>query len=213
MSRIRIAVLIGLTVIAAALALTLSHSPISIAQVNDTHHELLLQTAHKTAGCQTEEVLPAGISAIRLEAFATAGPRVRLSVSASGRTIVHGEVAPGWTGGAVTVPVRTLPRPTSGATLCFYFYTNGEETIYYEGSSLTRTGSIPARTISGSLPGRIRVEYLRPGHSSWWSLATRAARRMGLGRAWSGTWIAFFVALLMAGVVLLSSRLALRELR
>jgi hypothetical protein len=39
------------------------------------------------------------------------------------------------------------------------------------------------------------------------------ARRMGLGRAWAGTWVAAMVALLMATGIALASWLTLRESR
>ena len=58
-----------------------------------------------------------------------------------------------------------------------------------------------------------RIEYLRAGRSSWWSLASSVAHRMGLGRAASGTWIVFLVIALMILVATLASRLVLRELR
>jgi hypothetical protein len=57
------------------------------------------------------------------------------------------------------------------------------------------------------------MEYLRPGRKSWWSLASSVAHHMGLGHAASGTWIVFLVLALMLTVVILASRLALRELR
>ncbi len=63
------------------------------------------------------------------------------------------------------------------------------------------------------LPGRIAVEYVRAGSSSWWSLVPSVARRMGLGRAWAGTWVAAMVALLMVTGIVLASWLTLREAR
>ncbi len=37
------------------------------------------------------------------------------------------------------------------------------------------------RRVPGTLPGRLRVEYLRESRASWWSRALGVARRMGLG--------------------------------
>jgi len=56
------------------------------------------------------------------------------------------------------------------------------------------------------------IEYLRPGESSWWSLATSVARRMGLGRAETGTWVALLAILLMVAVGGAMSRVILKEL-
>jgi hypothetical protein len=73
--------------------------------------------------------------------------------------------------------------------------------------------SLAARDQHGRpLPGRVRIEYLAPGHS-WWSLAASVARRMGLGRAGSGIWIVVVAIALMVVVALLTARLALWELR
>jgi hypothetical protein len=63
------------------------------------------------------------------------------------------------------------------------------------------------------LPGRIKIEYLRADHSSWWSAAQAVARRMGLGRAPTGTWIALLLTGLMGVVVVTASWLTLKELR
>jgi hypothetical protein len=64
-----------------------------------------------------------------------------------------------------------------------------------------------------ALPGRLGIEYLAPSHGSWWSRLLSVARHFGLGRAYSGTWIALLVAALMAAVVVLAVRLSLRELQ
>jgi len=56
------------------------------------------------------------------------------------------------------------------------------------------------------------MEYLRDGAHTWWSLASGTVRRMGLGRAAEGAWIAFAALTLMLIAVALLSRLILREL-
>ncbi len=58
----------------------------------------------------------------------------------------------------------------------------------------------------------MRIEYLRPGHRSWWALASSVARRMSLGRMPSDAWIAFTPLILMTAVVVLTSRLTLGQL-
>ena len=63
-----------------------------------------------------------------------------------------------------------------------------------------------------SLGGRLIIDYLRPGTSSWLSLAGEVAHRMGLGRAAAGTWIVFLALALLAAAIVLASRLLLREL-
>jgi hypothetical protein len=210
-ARLKIALAIGLLIGAAALGVTLSQSPLTVARANVAKPELLGTTEQKVAACQTNEVLPRGTSAIRLRSYAFLGPRVTVEVWAHKRMIAHGEHGSGWTGGDVTIPVHPLPTTISGVELCFAFFLNGEESGQLVGEP---TGAArAARGPAGLLPGREGVEYMRPGRSSWWSLAPAVARRLGLGRAWSGTWNAWFVIALMCAVVILCSRAILRELR
>jgi hypothetical protein len=207
-ARLRITLGVGLTVGVAALAVTFSHSPISVARANVAEHTLLETTPAKIAACQSDEVLPGGISALRLRAYAFTGPRVTVQLFAGGHLIAHGERGSGWTGGAVTVPVNPLPRTTSGVTLCFTFFSNGYESGQLVGEPTS--GPLAARGAGGSVGGRVMVEYLQPGRSSWWSLARTVARRMGLGHAWSGSWSVLLVLALMGGVVAACSRAILR---
>ncbi len=210
MSRVRAALAVGLVLIAVILGITLSGSPITVARVNGASNLSVATITRRTTVCQPGEILPRGTSAIRLRAFALAGPPLALSVSANGREIAHGKQRAGWTGGAVTVPVSALSTTRSGASLCFTLFLNGHETVYLTGESTPE--ALAARANGGTLPGRVLAEYLRPGRSSWLSLAPEVARRMGLGRAWSGGWVAILVVLLMTGVLALCSRLVLKEL-
>lgn len=210
MRRVRIAFASGLILGVAILAITLSHAPITVARVNGRQHVVLGSFRRSAAVCQANEVLPRHTSAIRLQMFASTGPRVTLAVLAQGHVIAHGERGSGWTGGVVTVPVSQSPTTRSGVTLCFALFLNGDEGVSYTGERTN--GAISAHERTGPLPGRIRAEYLRSGRSSWWSLMLPVARRMGLGHAGSGTWSVLLVVALMVGVVLLSSRVVLREL-
>ncbi len=100
-------------------------------------------------------------------------------------------------------------RTTSTVTVCFATTPLHDELIAY--GERTRK-AIAAHTSSGAaLPGRVRIEYLGAGAASWLSLAATVARHMGLGRGWSGTWIAALVATLTLAATALASALLLRE--
>jgi hypothetical protein len=200
-----------LATIAAAVALTLSLSPISVARVNNAEETLLGATRHSVNACQSGEVLPRGTSAVRLHMFTFMGPRVAVGLFANGRRVAHGERGSGWTGGSVTVPVSPLPVTRRGLTLCFALDANGNETVQLNGEPVT--GAPAARGSGGVLPGRLGVEDLRPASASWWSLILPVARRMGLGHAGPGTWSVLLVACLMLGVILTSMLAGLRDLR
>jgi hypothetical protein len=211
MRRVKLAFGGSLLLGAAALVITLSHSPIAVARVNDKEQVTLGAVHQSTSACQSGEVLPRDTSAIRLQMFALTGPRVTVAVLAHGHVIANGERASGWTGGSVTVPVNHLATAQLGVTLCFALFMNGDEELLLAGEQTNEARAARART--EALPGRIGAEYLRPSSSSWWSLAQPVARRMGLGHAWSGTWSSLLVLTLMVGVTLLSSAVVFRELR
>jgi hypothetical protein len=208
---VRIAFATSFVLGAVALAVTLSLSPVSVARVNYREDVLLDSLRSDTTACQPEEVLPRDTSALRLHMFTFTGPRVVVGVFEHGRRIAHGERGSDWTGGSVTVPVNRLASARYGATLCFALYLNGNEIVQLNGEP-TANRALAARERDGYLPGRVAVEDLRPGSSSWWSLIVPVARRMGLGHAGSGTWSVLLVVGLMLGVILIATRVGLREL-
>lgn len=178
--------------------------------------------------CQPGEGLPAGVSAIRISIWAFYGARVRVSayretLSGDSSLLTEGSHSADWTGDSVTVPVRPLRRAVPRAKLCLSIGPNSEplqllgpRTQPGEAAVITTRLASPA-TLSprnaSLLPGRMVVEYLRPGSGSWLTRLLAVARRFGLGRLYSGTWIALLAAALMAGAGLLAVRLTLRELR
>jgi len=208
--RTRLAFAGSLILGAVVLAITLSGAPIAVARINTQRHAGLGTTRESLTACQSAETLPRHTSALRLYMFAFTGPRVSVQLLAHGQVIAHGERGAGWTGGSVTVALGPLAGAHQGVTLCFALLLNGDEGVSLSGE---RTHSALAAQVHGEpLPGRVRVEDLRPGSSSWWSLALAVARRMGLGHAWAGTWIALLAGALMLGVVLISWRVVFREL-
>jgi hypothetical protein len=208
----RVGLTVGLALTAVAVVIVLSGSPPVLAGTNGVVPvpSPLASVPGGGGACQADETVPAGSSAIRLSLEASAGPRVSLAVLAGGRTIAHGASVQGWLGRVVTVPVGPLERTVQHATICFSF-AGAEERVSLLGVPTAPRNA--ARSGARVLPGRIAVEYVRAGSSSWWSLAPSVARRMGLGRAWAGTWVAAMVALLMATGIVLASWLTLRESR
>jgi len=135
---------------------------------------------------------------------------VVVEVLLGSHVVARGVRGAGWAGGIVTVHLRPLHQAVSDVTVCFSFR-GADERVALWG---TRTPSSVAATSSeGALAGRMRIEYLQPGRSSWWSLVLSVARRMGLGRAWAGTWIALLVAALTAAAATLAMLSSARELR
>jgi hypothetical protein len=208
----RVPLAAGLIVLAVAVAVVLSGSPQVVAGSNaiDPLRSSLGSTPGAASGCQADETLPAGSTGARLSLEASSGPRVAVSIRSGGILVAHGVSAPGWVGEVVTIPLAPLSRPVRHATVCFAFSGADERVSFLGARSSTRTA---ADTSASALPGRISIEYTRPGSSSWWSLAHSVTRRMGLGRAWPGAWVAVLVALLMATGVVLASWLTIRVSR
>jgi hypothetical protein len=173
--------------------------------------------------CQPGEILPAKISAIRLSIWAFYGAPIHVTAYKGPTLLTQGSHNANWTGDSVTVPVKPLAHTSTGVRLCFEINPNqqplqllGPPTPQAQAArSLTASASPAHPSPAGerALPGRVVVEYLAPGRVSWFSQVLTLARHLGLGRAYSGTWIVLLVAALMAAVAVLAVRLTLRELR
>lgn len=205
----RIALAAGLAVIAAALVVTLSHSPLIVARGNSSTAGGLVSTKQSVHVCQAEEALPQGTSAIRLALLAALGPKVTVKVLAGSRVLTQGAHSPGWSSGTVTVPVNPVARAIAPVAVCFTLSSmNG---LVTPRGWLTRR-AVAATSSAGPLPGRMGIEFLRPRHSSWWSSTASVIRRLGLGHAVGGIWNALLVMALAATFLALSSWLVVREL-
>jgi hypothetical protein len=202
---VRVALAAGLVLLAIAIGVRLSRPPLAVIATNMPGPEA---AAGVVSGqqrlCQEGETLPAGTSAIRLGISVNVGPRVAVTVFSGSQAIAQGAQPAGWTGEAVTVPVKTVPSTILGADVCVAL-----------GPTLEPIGLIgqPPRRGSGQTVGRLKLEYLHPGAQSWWSLALPVARRLGLGRSPSGTWVALVPLLLMVAAAALVAWLIPRELR
>lgn len=207
----RAALVAGVALIAAAFAWTLSRTPQVVARSNSEYtHKTIAVATTPVGACQGLETMPRGTIAIRLGLTAVVGPHVTVSVRSGSRRLAAGTRGAGWEGGSVTVPVHPAARTTTPVTVCFSLDAmNGPVEMLG-----LRTRRSPAVGQEGKrLPGRLHIEYVRPGHESWWSKAAATARRLGLGRAGSGSWNAVLVAVLAATLIALSSLLVARELQ
>jgi hypothetical protein len=211
MPSVKAALAAGLGVTTIAAALTLTQAPATVARSNSVPEEGVVEsTAGDVSACQVDEALPPAISAIRLSLQATVGPRVTVEVLSGDRILTRGTRGAGWTAGAVTVPVRPPLRAAADTTICYALGpTRGPVSAF--GASAPVALTLHGGDGSPSA-GRMKVEYLRPGSSSWWSRILSVARRMGLGHAGSGTWLAVLAAALAMTVVALASWLVVREL-
>ncbi len=201
---------VSLVLVATLGIITLAQAPTRVVRTSPHGVEVVTAGVGDTAVCQSGEVLPAGVSAIRIWLEADIGPPVRVRVYSRGRLLTEGRRGAGWTASAVTVPVAALSRTASNIKVCFAAKPNSERLQLYGINTPARDA---ATTTKGHpLAGRMTIEYMAPGSGSWFSRAFVLARHMGIGRAVSGTWLALLVATLMAGVLVVAARTAWREL-
>jgi hypothetical protein len=205
-------VAIGLALMATAVGLTLTRSPLTLAGKSPTPYRTKFASNYGGVRiCQANEVLPGGASAIRLALHSPiAGPSVTVEALSGTHVITQGERAAGWTAGVVTVPVRLVSRTVFPVKICFAI--DRSPWLVAMRGRLTPP-SVAANDEGRALGGRVAIEYLRPGHVSWWSRALSVTRQMGLGHAGSGAWIALLALALTSTVAALTAWLIIRELR
>jgi hypothetical protein len=196
MRSVQIALVAGLTLVVIAIGVTLSRAPLSVAGTNSIPaHPPVGETRGNEQSCQQGGAVPQGTSVIGVSLSANVGPKVSLRVLFGSRVLTQGERSAGW-GEDETVSV-----PVGGRTV--------DRILSIKGTP-TRAAAPKALGLRGVL---LRIEYLRPGHKSWWSLASSVVHHMGFGHAPGGAWIVYLLLALMLAVVALASGLALRELR
>jgi hypothetical protein len=219
MRNVTITLAVGIALVVAVCALALTRSPPRVALVGARNETVLTRISGDLSACQTNEALPAGVSAIRLATWAFLGYDVRVRVYRGLRLLTEGQRGANWTSDSVTVPVKPLDRPTLGVTLCFAIGPNEEPGIILgtpappQASAVVLRGDVPtpAAATNEVLSGKVGVEYLTSGTGSWWSRLPSVATHIGLGRAFSGTWIAFMIAALVSALGVLAVWLTLRE--
>jgi hypothetical protein len=212
-SLVRITLALGLGMTLTAAIAVLSQSPPVVIATNDapgTEAHLGLTSTTDARVCQGGETLHGGTVAIRFSVYALTGPPVQARVLYGGRTVAFGERGSGWTGAGVTIPIRAAAHSVPAVTVCLAATAPSEPMPVL--GTLTRPAIAAYGKPGHAYLGRMRIVYLGSGHTSWMSLAPTVARRMGLGRAWSGTWAVVLVVALMLGALSLLSALVLREL-
>ncbi|MGD0452793.1 MAG: hypothetical protein ABSB69_04290 [Solirubrobacteraceae bacterium] len=205
MRSVRIALFAGLTALGATLIIVLGRPPLTVAGTDGVQAKLnIASTPGNQKECQAAGTLPQGTQAVRLSLSANEGPKVGVEVLSGSTVLISGERAAGWgVDETVTVPVTRVPRTISNARICVTIGP-APERVQVNGAEV--------RTSVGE-DIWLRMEYLRPSHGSWFSLASSVIRDIGIGRAPSGDWAAYLAIALTVALCALSSRLVLRELR
>jgi len=207
--RVRVALAICLTLTLIAVGVSLARTPPVRAGTDGTPlpTEVGATFAPDTV-CQGEEVVPKGTTIVRMSLLSLLGPRINLRATGGGQVITTGVRSSGWTGTVVSIPVQPVARTFSHATICFTL-AKRQQLVNYRGANTTHSPAVSNGT--QVLPGRIRIEYLRPGKESWLSLALPTARRIGLTVSGGGGIVLVLFALVLT-ITGLTSWLIVREL-
>jgi hypothetical protein len=205
---------VGLALLAVAVILVLTRSPPRVLRAG-AQEGVLVASANTSSqasylqACQAGEALPAGVSGIRLPIWAFFGTSMHVAVYSGSQVITKGSRGPAWTGSTVTVPIAPLRHAVSPVTVCFSAGPNSQP-LFVTGVATSPANAATSGT-GEPLAGRVDIEYLAAGSGSWWSRIQQVSWNMGLGRAFSGTWIVLLIFALMAATGVLAVRLVLRE--
>ncbi|HEV7771873.1 MAG TPA: hypothetical protein VGO48_01150 [Conexibacter sp.] len=199
-------VALGLVVIAAGLAATLSTAAEHRTGTNGMPARAFLGVTPAPATlCQAGERIPAGTAALRFSAKSSsyAAPGLTLTLTQGG-VVRAKSTDPRWEGHDALVVALAQPlRAGVLADVCVRLHASGGRRYAFKG---TPTYPEEAATSDGQpLPGRMHVEYLSADSGSWASFVPTIARRLGRGHAWSGASIALLAALLMVLPIALSA--------
>jgi len=211
MRSVKIALAAALVFLAIAIGAVLSHSPLTVAGANAVEAPLYRNggVAGSASTCEQGGTVPRGTSAIRISLGGNVDPRIVVGVYSGSRLVTQGQrAAGGGLNASATVPVKPVSRRVEDTTVCMGLGPS-EEAIGIRGIPLQPA----AHGVYKLHDVELGVEYLRPGPQTWWSLIPSIAYHFGLGHAPGGTFVVFLVLALMLLVVVLTSQLALRELR
>jgi hypothetical protein len=209
--QVAITLALGFILITAVLGVILLQAPDDIISTNSVTvtQPLGLFDRHAKV-CQATERLPASTEALRISLIGYFAPAVSVTVSHGGQFAASGRHNAGWFGGALTLPLHPAVITPLDAKICL---TRGPGGLPIELAGNVASTALAATANGQTLPGRMRIEYLRSGHRSWLSLARHVARRLGLGHSPSGTWIVLPLLAVMAMATALGAWLLLREAR
>jgi hypothetical protein len=214
MGPVKIAFMAGLAITLAALVPVLSEAPPRVIEGNaaaaGAEVEIGVTARTDARVCQSGERLPRGATSIRPSLYALTGPPVEVRVDYRGRMVAFGEHGSGWTGTSVTLPIGEVTRTLSPVTVCFTATQPSEPMLVIGIPTAARVAAY--RNPGRPYEGQIKIAYVGAGQVSWLTSALSVARRMGLGRAWSGSWIAVLVGVLMLAALGLVARLIASEL-
>jgi hypothetical protein len=215
--RVKVAIGLGLAIVGAGVLITLSRRA-PREQGTNTRVELsglaVFVPGHARR-CQYGERVPGGTRALRIFATALRPPDGPLDVTIARpgrrgvppRIVASARLPSGLSTLSTSAPLRPAVRSDlPHAQVCLY--NRGRQAIQAAGTLTPILGS-GANPFRNRLPDEARVDYMRGGKESWWSVSPTVAHRFGLMQtSFFGAWtmwamFAALAALWAATIVLL----------
>jgi hypothetical protein len=212
--RVRLAIAVGLILVAAAVAAKLSESTQRLSGSN-TQVAIsgnAVPVAPGGSSCQPEGI-PEDTAELRVFPGAPAGVAGPLdaTIADRGRTLARaafGRVRDGIPATAALSRAIEAERPS--ARVCFHNRGRTELRLAGDRTPVLGSGANPYGTI---FPDEPRVDFLRAGEESWWDLAGTVAERFGTAKtSFTGPWTLWAVLLLLAATWVATVVLLLRKL-
>ena len=203
--RTRIAIGASLLALVAGIAIVLSQGREERTGVNGIAPQSYVASLRPGQRICQPATLPAGTRAVGLTVgvYGRPGPPLALTFTGPGGTL-HGALAQGYGGGAISVGVPASARQASGL-LC----------VRNQGTSRLALAGVPAVGAVSAIDGRpsraaLEIDYLH-GSASGFALGTTVARRVGALHG--GAWLLWVLVALMAAVSATAVALVVREVR
>jgi hypothetical protein len=212
--RVLLAIGLGFVAVLATLFVVLSKSDERLAgtnaQVAVSGNHVLVPPRGRL--CQPEGI-PVDTAALRVYAGTPAelaGP-LDVEVRKNGRVLTRGGY--GRLGDGQVAKARLTPpldREVPNARICFR--NRGGKKLFLAGN-LTPVKFSGANPYGATFPDEPRVDYVREGSESWWSIAAVVSERFGLSKTtFFGSWTLWAVIALIAAAWLGATTLLLRHL-
>jgi hypothetical protein len=96
---VKVTLCVSIVLMLAVVAITLTRSPSRVVRTTSVGESQLGATSSNEETCQANEVLPAGVTAIRVWLLAYYGARVRVTAFSGSRVLAEGRRRGDWTGG------------------------------------------------------------------------------------------------------------------
>jgi len=207
---ILVSLALGLALLAAGVAATLSQRAVRWAATNDvTAGETLLVAPAAWQRCQDGEHVPARTAtvSVSLAHLSPTPPRIEVRVIDRAGVRARGSGGARWGRHAVLVPLRApLAAGVDGRVCIRLAPTAAHQRVRVLGQNPEageegEEGEAPQRSVQS---GRLRFDYLYAAKSSWWAFAGTVLQRMGRAHIWSGRSVGLAAALLSLAAIALA---------